>query len=114
MSAGPPSPAPSVASRIAEARQTRSLARKPTIPRSGKWRDELGELRDKLYEKEQARIRAGNVEHRQRLANMKPTIDDDTEVSHACDLTTKAKSPVLRSRCSRHVDLAARPNRMTG
>ena len=42
-------------------------------------RDELGEVRDFIASQRQAYIKKDNHTHRTRLANMKATIDDDTE-----------------------------------
>jgi hypothetical protein len=42
-------------------------------------RDELGEVRDLLQQRFKDRVKEENKAHMERLASMKPTIDDDTE-----------------------------------
>ena len=42
-------------------------------------RDELGALRDQIALREKQRIARENAEYKVRLAQMAPTIDDDTE-----------------------------------
>ena len=68
-------PTKSMASRIADRRQSRALERVHGNPRN----DELRMVRDRIWSDYQARITAENKAHRDKLCNMKPTIDDDTE-----------------------------------